>query len=186
VTADTSAIRLNYQMGTGSTIDGNFIDPGLVIKTSLVNDKEINFSLEDWESWTFDFFNIWTEEGIINDGEDTISKPITATLNFNVPGESFSLKGSTVGVSGILQFGKVKWGSPLRISAADRSFLLSLSDEEFSKGLFGLKEKEKATVKATVKQISSEFSVPDNGSTAMLLGLGFLSLALACRRRTAI
>jgi hypothetical protein len=70
------------------------------------------------------------------------------------------------------------------VTAGGRTFILSLSDEEFNGGLFGLEEG--AIVEATIKQISSDFSVPDNGSTAMLLGLTFIALALFCQRKITV
>jgi VPDSG-CTERM motif len=72
------------------------------------------------------------------------------------------------------------------LTLPDRTFGVSLSDEQFNRGLFGLDEGEKygAVVQATVKQIGSSYvSVPDNGSTAMLVGLSLLIIASASKRR---
>ena len=37
------------------------------------------FTLDDNVSYTFDFFNIWTTEASVNNGEDTNPQPISAT-----------------------------------------------------------------------------------------------------------
>jgi hypothetical protein len=181
VTATTSAIKMEYQIGDGSIIDGNFADAG--IKSSLVDGLEnIAFALDDWQSWTFNFFDIWTEEGDVAT-DDTTATSITATLDFDAS-DGLSPDGHTVGVSGIFESGKIRWHRPVTVTAGGRTFILSLSDEEFNGGLFGLTEG--ATVEATIKQISSDFSVPDNGSTAMLLGLAFIALALVCQRKITV
>jgi hypothetical protein len=173
VTATTSAIKMEYQIGDGSIIDG---------KTALVDGlKNVAFALDDWQSWTFNFFDIWTEEGDVGTS-DTTAQSITTTLDFDASDGILGPDGDTVGVSDIFASGKIR--RPVTVTAGGRTFILSLSDEEFNGGLFGLKDG--ATVEATIKQISSDFSVPDNGSTAMLLGLAFIALALVCQRRITV
>jgi hypothetical protein len=180
------AIPMAYEVGAGSTVAGNFNDPGLVIKTSLASGLEnIAFTLEDGQSKTFNFFKIWTDEADVG-SDDKSKKAISATLDFDVPDEAFSLYGQTFGVSGfLLQSGKIEWNGPATFTAGGRTFSIALSNEVFNKGLFGLDKgvNHGAYVEATVKQISSSrVSVPDNGSTAMLLGLAFLSFAFIRRR----
>ena len=169
------AIPMTYELGAGSTIEGNSSDPGLVIKTSLEN---ISFTLEDGQSKTFNLFKIWTDETDVGD-DDKAKSAITASLNLGGQ-DKISLYGQTSGVPGLLQSGKIEWNGLATFTAGGRTFSIGLSNYEFNKGLFGLKEGEKngGYVKATVTQISSsKVAVPDNGSTAMLLGLAFLSFA---------
>ncbi len=189
VTPTASAIPMTYEIGNGSTVTGNLSDPGLVIKTSLVSGLEkIAFTLDDGKSTTFDFFKIWTDEESVNKGEDTVAKAISATLDFDIPDEAFSLSGETFGVKGLLlQSGQIEWKGPAKFTVGDRAFTITLSNEKFNEGLWGLDEdySNGAIVKATVKQISSSrVSVPDHGSTAILLGLAFLSFAFIRRNVT--
>ena len=90
---------------------------------------------------------------------------------------------------GIADWGEVVWDTPAPIfSVGDRSFQLTLSDETFNAGPWGLSAGETygATVKATVTQLSSSVAhVPDSGSTALLLGLALTGLGLAGYRRRA-
>jgi hypothetical protein len=168
------AVQLTYEIGNGSTVSGNISDPGLVIKYALVGGlQDVAFSLNDGENYTFDLLRIWTDETDVALWEDTVKKPITAQLDFDTPNESLSLYGDTYGINGFWQWGQVSWDGPATLTLTDRTFKVWLSDEQFNKGFFGLDEGEKygAIVQATVKQIGSSYvSVPDNGSTAMLLG----------------
>jgi hypothetical protein len=181
------AVQLTYEIGDGSSVSGNLSDPGLVIKYALVTGlKDVAFSLNDGQSYTFDLFKIWTDETDVSLSEDTIKKPITMNLEFDTPDESLSLYGDTYGINGFWQWGQVTWDGPVTLALTDRTFKVSLSDEQFNKGFFGLDEGKKygAIVQATVKQIGSSYvSVPDNGSTAMLVGLSLLVIASASKRR---
>ena len=92
---------------------------------------------------------------------------------------------------GLSEWGQVVWDSPAPMFTApdNRIFQVALSDEIFNEGTFGLKEGKKygATVTATVKQISSTYvSVPDNGGTAMLLGLSLLVISAFRKRRAVV
>ena len=189
VLPNVSAVPTDYTIGTGSTISGNSADPGLVIKYALDADLDnVAFSLKDGDSYTFNFFRIWTDETAVNDGEDTLWKPITATFDFDLPTGSFGVSGETAGILGVFEYGKVRWGAPATFTAGGSTFSISLSNEEFNRWLFDLNPGEGygATVKATVKQLSSGISIPDNGSTAMLLGLAFLSLAFIRRSKLTV
>ena len=182
-----AAVQLTYEIGDGSSVSGNLSDPGLVIKYALVTGlKDVAFSLNDGQSYAFDFLKIWTDETDVSLLEDTVKKPITTNLDFDTPGESLNLYGDTYGINGFWQWGQVTWDGPVTLALTDRTFKVWLSDAQFNKGFFGLDEGEKygAVVHATVKQIGSSYvSVPDNGSTAMLLGLSLLVIASASKRR---
>ncbi len=189
------AIPLYYDVGAGSTVDANNgagLEMEWMLKPGLSNTA---FTLDNSQSFTFGFFDIWTDETAVNP-DDTVSKSITATLNFTVPDIYAVVGGNTVGISffGIVQAGRVIWDNPAPIfNALDRQFSIDLSDETFNLGFFGLNEGQRfgATVEATVTQISSyspitnSVPVPDSGATVHLLGLSFLAVA-AYRRSTRI
>src|SRR5690606_4463159 len=130
----------------------------LVIQTYVENIAGHGFWLDDWEHETFAFFDIWTDETHVN-SDDQTSREISATLIFSVPDAAATVEGRTVGASllGSLQAGQVSWDGPAVIEVADRRFSVTLSDETFNLGLFGLNEGYKygASVKATVKQLAS-------------------------------
>jgi hypothetical protein len=187
VATTTWAVPTNYVIGSGSTVVANQdSENGLSIETSLASGLTgTSFVLNDGQSQTFDFFNIWTNETSVN---------ISATLNFSDPLLGASVGGVTFGGwffwgLGIADWGEVVWDTPAPIfSVGDRSFQLTLSDETFNAGPWGLSAGETygATVKATVTQLSSSVAhVPDSGSTALLLGLALTGLGLAGYRRRA-
>jgi hypothetical protein len=140
--------------------------------------------MNDGQSFTFRFFDIWTDETTVND-DDTFARPISATLNFSVPDFYAEIGGDTVGINflGIIQAGQVIWDDPApTFTAGDRKFTIDLSNETFNLGLFGLSGGQHfgASVDATVTQVSSyapspTTAVPDSGSTVLLLGLGLLA-----------
>jgi hypothetical protein len=135
------AVQLTYEIGDGSAVSGNFSDPGLVIKYALVAGlQDVAFSLNDGESYTFDLLKIWTDETDVALWEDTLKKPITVNLDFDTPDESLSLDGDTYGIDGLWQWGQVTWDGPVTLALTDRTFKVSLSDEQFNKGFFGLDE----------------------------------------------
>ena len=186
------ALALSYTVSGGSVNPNT--DDGLIIKYSLyLPSNPYQFSLEDGESETFNFFKIWTDETNVNP-DDQLSQGISATLNFSVPATSATVSGLTFGGSilwGVTQWGEVVWQTPApEFTAPDgRVFQVTLSNEIFNEGIFGLNEGKQygAIVKATVKQIGSSYtSVPDNGSTAMLLGLSLLVIAIVSHRKVAI
>jgi hypothetical protein len=178
------AIPLAYDIGTGSSVNAN-TGSGLELEWSLASNLSSQaFVLDDGQSFTFRFFDIWTDETSVND-DDTVSRPISATLNFSVPDFYAEIGGDTVGVSflGIIQAGKVIWDDPApTFTAGDRKFSIDLSNETFNLGLFGLNGGEHygASVDATVTQIGSyapspTTAVPDSGGTVFLLGLSLLA-----------
>jgi hypothetical protein len=184
-------IALSYTVSGGS-VSANSGD-GLIINTSLALPQvPFSFSLDDGQSETFAFFNIWTPETTVN-ADDRIARDISATLTFSDPLTNATVDGLTFGGSilfGLLQWGQVVWETPApQFTAPDgRIFKVTLSDEVFNLGLFGLNEGwcYGATVKATIKQIGSSYSVPDNGATAMLLGLSLLATVIAHRKKVEV
>jgi hypothetical protein len=183
-----AAKALSYTV-SGGQITANSRE-GLLIDTSL-NLPAVpyfSFSLNNGQSNTFNFFNIWTPEDYVNPGEDTEAQTISATLYFSNPHTSAVIDGITFGGSilwGLGQWGEVVWNSPVTITTAGRIFSVGLSNETFNKGVFELGERG-ATVRATVKQIGTYVLVPDKGSTVMLLGSSLLAAAVLFRRRAQV
>jgi hypothetical protein len=183
---NASAVQYTYTIGSG-LVYGNHADPGLVLSYQLSSSLAgTKFSLNDGQSTTFDFFKIWTNETSVNP-DDKQQKPISASLNFTDPFSSASLGGITFGGStwyGV-ESGKLVWTTgPATVTAGGLTYSVALSDVAFNTGFLDLREGARygAMVKATVTQIGSGYtSVPDNGSTTMLLGLAFLAIAFVRR-----
>lgn len=178
----------SYEIGDFSSVS---VNPGnaLEISTSFAPGlNNVAFNLNDGQSHTFGFFNIWTEEDDVG-SEDKAQINISATLDFDSPLNQFAdFSGVTFGGTYWVpflqfQYGKVEWNAPVMVTSGGMQFEVSLSDEVFNLGLYGLNDgmKHGATVKATVRQISS--NVPDSGSTVALLGLALVSVGVIARRR---
>jgi hypothetical protein len=181
------AIPLNYEIGSGSSVTAHNSGDGLVIKTELSPTLSSQaFTLNDGQSYTFNFFRIWTDESMV-DSDDTVAKLITARLDFDVPdigakiyGLTFS--GTYYGYSG----GAVVWNDPVTVIAGDREFTVNLNNAYFDVAQGGLGDTP-ATITATVKQIrsgGSSIPVPDGGTTAVLLGAGLGAMLM--RRRFSV
>ena len=186
--AGETALGLSYTISGGS-VSANSGD-GLMIQTSLnLPATPFTFSLNDGESKSFKFFDIWTMESTVHP-DDEIARDISATLSFSDPVTNATINGITVGGSflkGLTQWGEVKWNNLDPLNVGGRIFRISLTDEVFNAGLFGLNDGPHygATVRATVEQIGTHSAVPDGGSTAMLLGLSLLGIGLVSRKRIA-
>lgn len=182
--SDASAVQYTI---AGGSLSGNTVDPGLVVNWQLSSNLSgTSFSLKDGESATFDFFKIWTSESDVNT-DDKQQKSFLASLNFSDPFSTASLGGITFG--GTTWYGvdsaKLIWTSgPAMVSVDGLTYSVSLSDAIFNAGFLSLNNgmKSGAMVQATVKQIA----VPDNGSTAILLGVTLLVIALFHRRSATV
>ncbi|HJT79815.1 MAG TPA: hypothetical protein VJ719_01350, partial [Chthoniobacterales bacterium] len=154
------AVPLHYEIASGS-VTADSAEPGLVIQT-LVNPSlpGTAFTLDNGGAFTFNFFDIWTNEPTIN-ADDLVSSPISATLNFADPFTGATVNGVTVGGKwnqGLSQWGTVTWNGPVTVSLANnRSFTIALTNTEFNYGFGGLNEGALcgATVKATITQLTS-------------------------------
>jgi hypothetical protein len=179
-----NAIPLNYEIGSGSTVSANSADPGLKIKTQLSSTLTgTSFTLNDGESTTFQFFKIWADEGSV-ESDDLAQKQITASIDFSSPSVDANFTGLTFGANINLLYDKatVTWDAPALITLSDRTFSITLSNLEFSKGSlldFDLGDSRK-WVTATLTQVSS--SVPDGGSTAVILGLSLCGMSMLRRK----
>ncbi|MEX2518331.1 MAG: VPLPA-CTERM sorting domain-containing protein [Paracoccaceae bacterium] len=191
----TMALSATTFSGGSFGLSGDaFSDPGLVVNTNPNGGGPIaDFSLNEGNSTTFSLFSIWTEEGSVENGEDTVPQAISVAFNFLDPAAGGSLGGETVGdiiLGGILQEGEVTWDAPLELMFGDGGlFMISLSDATFNFGIGGLWPGEffGANIEATVTLISDAAPVAavPLPATALLLvsalgGLGFMS-----RRRRA-
>jgi len=181
------AVTKSYEMGNESSVVANGADEsGLIINTAIdPNLAGYDFTLNDGQTATFNFFKIWTNESAVNK-DDKVAKAITAYLDFAIPDVSASLSGSSVGISigifGLIQYGQVTWDGPVVITSADRTFSIKLDNATFNEGVFGLDEGrcDGALIHAHVTQVQSR--IPDASATLMLLGLGLLAIA-GLRRR---
>src|SRR4051812_9267742 len=151
---------MQYTIGSGS-VSADTAEPGLVIQTLVKPTVPgTSFTLNDGGSFTFAFFDIWTNEPTIN-ADDLVSSPISATLNFTNPFTGATVNGITVGGkwnSGLSQWGTLTWNGPITVNIPnDRSFTISLTDATFNYGFGGLQEGMVcgATVSATITQTSS-------------------------------
>ena len=181
------AVPRYYEIA-GATVNGNLLDPGLVINTAVSPTLAgTNFTLNDGGSTTFSLFDIWTDETTINP-DDFGTRTISATLNFSDPVTGVTVNGITFGGSilfGVAQWGQIQWDGPTTVTLGDRVFTVSLSDEVFNWGLFGLSAGNcwGATIEATITQISSSQAVPENGDTAIMLGAAVIGLVSFSRKR---
>ncbi len=142
-----------------SSVSAHGVGDGLLLSTDIVVADGYTFSLDFvGDSHTFNFFKVWTPETWVNDGEDTVAKPITATLAFSTPASSGTVAGESVGINifaGFYQAGQITWDGPAYVSAATGDYTIELSDVSFGEGDWwhGLSSKY-AKVKATITQVS--------------------------------
>jgi hypothetical protein len=136
-------------------------------------------------------FKISTPESSVNLGEDTKLKSIKAQFSFLSPGDasglSDTISGSTFGVWGLIQEGKVVWGSPLEFTYGfhnNGKFRLTLLDTTFNSGFLGLGSKG-GIVQGKFELLNAAGAVPEPSTWAMMiLGVGFAGAAMRRRRET--
>lgn len=136
-------------------------------------------------------FKISTPESSVNLGEDTKLKSIKAQFSFTNPADASGLAdtitGNTFGVWGLIQSGKVVWGSPLEFTYGfhdNGKFRLTLLDTDFNSGFLGLGTKG-GIVKGKFELLSAAGAVPEPSTWAMMiLGVGFAGAAMRRRRET--
>jgi hypothetical protein len=147
------------------------------------------------ESFSFNFSKIWPNEPML-DANDFVPKDMTDTLDFSNPSTRAGLDGSASQGNGALgptfsvdqiKFARraVDWDSTApTFVLADRTFTIEMAlNNEVDP-----KDKEKSgdqvaeVAKDEDKYNGPVASVPDHGSTALLLGTAILVLGLANRR----
>jgi VPDSG-CTERM motif len=209
--SNASAVPLTYQVGNGSSVTLNSAEPGLILAYSplvtpfsfTLNDNGVqDFDETGIDQISFDFFKIWVTEGTI-DPDDFQHRNISASLDLTtlglsvIPGTAALGNGTffnfvSVGIERVRFQGNLLWDNPPpTFVASDRTFTIDLSDaifnaiEDFREAgpLIDAGEEGAAVVRATITQTASSVpSVPDSGSTAILLGLGLLAMACARKR----
>ena len=158
-------------------------------------DRQGGMALSYGESFSFSPSRIWTNEPLL-DAKDFVYKGITATLDFSNPSTRAGLTGSASQGNGALgpTFSVERIKFPRRVVdrdstaptfvLADRTFTIEMAlNNEVDP-----KDKEKSgdqvaeVAKDEDKYNGPVASVPDHGSTALLLGTAILVLGLASRR----
>jgi hypothetical protein len=157
------------------TISAHSSDPGLVIETSDLLGEPYEFDLATvGSSTTVDLFRIWTNETVVNGGEDTDAKPISVDFSFIAPPPEFggTSTGETDGLRGfvfIIPFGagSLVWDAPLELAfgpLSDGLLQIELSNAIFNAGLgFGgltPGESHGATVEATFTLLAEATGLP--------------------------
>jgi hypothetical protein len=164
----------------------NSSDPGLVVHvTDLPGAINLNLATVG-STQSVNLFNLWTDEGSVNLGEDTVAKPISVLFNFTAPSAfGGSVTGTTVGIWGLFEKGHVSWSAPVDLSFGSGGVLrVSLNDADFNKGCcFALDagSKDGATITGSFKLISN--AVPEPATWAMMItGFGLVGATLRRRR----
>ena len=174
------------------SVTANTSDPGLVINTFALGGGSFTTpDILEGGTHNFNLFQIWTNESTVN-SDDTVAKPISVQFSFTAPPPLFggTVEGDTDGIStlfGSIQYGQVSWDGPLTLNypgGGDGALKITLSNETFNFGLFGLHEGSGhgATVKASFKNVSDPSPVPEPASLAFL-GMGLAGFGWATRRR---
>lgn len=171
----------------------NSSDPGLVVEVDPSGGAGTTPGMAVGESISFDLFRIWTTEGSVNAGEDTVPKPIAVRFDFTDPVMSGIAGGSTAGlripdsgiVSGAVQKGVLSWDGPLVLNFGPQNsgkITIALADAVFNTGVFSLFGGEHfgADVRATLSYDMAPVPVP--AALPLLLG-GIGLLGAAGRRR---
>lgn len=175
-------------------VNANSTDPGLAIQTQNILSDPFSQALELGVPLTVDLFRIWTNEGALNFGEDTVAQAISVDWSFTAPSGGATSTGETDGDYGVViptrfftirlfPYGEVVWDNPEIVSFANGAELeISLSNETFNTGIVGLFEgfNNGATVQATFMLTAAPIPEP---STLALMGIGLLGLGVMSRRR---
>lgn len=177
-------------------VNFNSSDPGLVVQTEDLVGNPLILDLDVGVAQEFELFRIWTDETAIN-GDDTATISGSVEWAFVQPGAFASSQGATAGFSvflNIFQGGQIDWANPTLLNFDNGATMeISLSNEHFNAGLFGLTpgKEHGAIVRATLLLTGSGSTDVGNATAtevsetpaAALLGFGLVGLAFAARRR---
>ena len=175
--------------------DGNGLEVGIISHIPL---EGLTFDLKAEDPQTFDLFTIYSDEGTVNAGEDTVAKPISVDFDFSAPfpNDVGPVDGATNGVRqlfGLIQYGKLTWedGGQTEftwgVPGNTGLMLITLSQGDFGAGpihgpFFGY------TVRATFDWDRDPVvtAVPEPATWALMIGgFGLAGGALRRRRTTA-
>jgi hypothetical protein len=133
---------------------------GLLIHTQELADP-LNFVLNNpGDMHTVNLFKIWTDESDVG-WDDGVARPISVAFDFSSPASLGTVSGTTVGGGFVFQEGRLTWNGPGLINFGNGGQLqISLSDEDFNEGFFGLTpgKKHGAKVEAKFTLISDSVS----------------------------
>lgn len=177
--------------------------PGLTLNSQNLMSDPFSLDLEVGDSVTHDLFRLWVDESDVG-ADDTAASPISVSFAFTAPPPAFGggTNGTTQGVEGLVwvpvpfigpiplpgEWGELEWLDDtidLTFGAANDGLLrISLTDGEFSQGVFGLDESPGAgiVVEATFSLLAAPSEVPAPPALAAL-GVGLVGVAWARRRR---
>lgn len=120
---------------------------GLDIEILKLQTSPLTFDLGSGnDPQTHDLFLIWTDETSVNNGEDTVAKPISVAFTFSdpFPNEIDPITGQTRGerrLFGTFQNGLLTWNGPTQLTWGNQNsglMTISLNGGQFSSGVGGL------------------------------------------------